>query len=143
MNKNKFFSFINNFFSSYKVLNILVVVVYAILLTFTLSLKYYLFQSVINPDNTSKKDIVALKTIDVIDTYKTELLKKEVAKKIDPILTTADDTYIKNNYLAFVKAIENIRQKDTDNSSKVSELENIFSNSLHLSLFISGTPSNL
>ena len=126
MNKSKFVNSINNLFSSYKFLNIFIIVVYALLLTLTLSLKYYFFQSVINSDNTSKKNIVAQKTIDVVDTYKTELLKKEVAQKIDPILTPADDTYIKNNYLGIVKTIEVIRAKDTSIQTKTEELNNLF-----------------
>ena len=79
MNKSKFVNSINNLFSSYKFLNIFIIVVYALLLTLTLSLKYYFFQSVINSDNTSKKNIVAQKTIDVVDTYKTELLINALA----------------------------------------------------------------
>ena len=106
MNNIKVVNTVNNFFSSYKIFNILILIVYAFVLTFALCSKYYLFQSIISADNTSKKNIVTQKTINVVDTYRTELLKKDAAQKIEPILTTADDTYIKNNYLAFIKSIE-------------------------------------
>ena len=126
MSKVKVLNAVNNLFSSYKIFNILILLVYALILTFVLSSKYYLFQTIINPDNTSKKDITTQKTINVVDTYKTELLKKDAAQKIEPILTTADDTYIKNNYLAFVKSIESIRAEKHTNADKIKELNNLF-----------------
>ena len=126
MSRIKFFNAINNLFSSYKIFNILILLFFSLILTLVLSSKYYLFQSIINSDNTSKKDIRTLKTIDVTDVYKTELLKKDAAQKIVPILTTADDTYIKNNYLALIKNIDTIRSSAKAYNEKIEELNNLF-----------------
>ena len=48
-------------------------IVFTLLLTSVLSLKYYLFQNMINEDNTSKKDIIASKTIKVVDNLYSDL----------------------------------------------------------------------
>ena len=82
-------------FSSSKIINLLIFIAFALAMTFVLSAKYYFFQSIINDDGTSKRDIIAYKTIKVVDTFKTEQNKKEIAQKVEPILTPAEDTYIK------------------------------------------------
>ena len=66
-------------FSSSKVINFLIFVLFVVLMTAVLSARYYMFQSIINEDGTSKRDIVADKTIKVVDTFKTEQNKKEIA----------------------------------------------------------------
>ena len=113
-------------FSSSKIINLLIFILFAILMTAVLSARYYLFQSIINEDGTSKKDIVASKTIRVVDTFKTEQNKKEIAQKVEPILTPAEDTYIKNNYATLVKAIEQVRAKDETYAQKKEEMSLLF-----------------
>lgn len=113
-------------FSSSKVINLVVFVLFALAMTAVLGARYYLFQSIINDDGTSKRDIVAYKTIKVVDTFKTEQNKKEIAQKVEPILTPAEDTYIKNNYATLIKAIEQIRAKDTSYTQKKEEMTLLF-----------------
>ena len=113
-------------FSSSKIINLLIFILFAILMTAVLSARYYLFQSIINEDGTSKKDIVASKTIRVVDTFKTEQNKKEIAQKVEPILTPAEDTYIKNNYATLVKAIEQVRAKNSSYAQKKEEMSLLF-----------------
>ena len=82
MKKIQFSNLLADTFSSSKVLNLFVFIMFALAMTFVLGARYYLFSSIINDDGTSKKDIVAYKTIKVVDTFKTEQNKKEIAQKV-------------------------------------------------------------
>ncbi len=126
MRKIQFFNLLADTFSSSKIINLLVFIVFALVLTATLGARYYLFQSIISDDGTSKRDIIAPKTIKVVDTFKTEQNKKEIAQKVEPILTPAEDTYIKNNYATLVKSIEQIRTKDANYAQKKEEMNLLF-----------------
>ena len=126
MRKIEFINLLANTFSSSKIINFLIFIVFAITMTAVLGARYYLFQSIIADDGTSKRDIIAPKTIKVIDTFKTEQNKKEIAQKVEPILTPAEDTYIKNNYATLVKAIEQIRSKNTNFVQKKEEMNLLF-----------------
>lgn len=126
MRKIQFTNLIADTFTSSKLINLLIFIVFAVVMTATLAFRYYLFQSIISDDGTSKRDIVASKTIKVVDTFKTEQNKKEIAQKVEPILTPAEDTYIKNNYATLVKAIEQIRNKDTFYVQKKEEMNLLF-----------------
>lgn len=126
MKKLKFLNVFDDGLSSSKLVNILYFLLFSLLFTLVLSSKYFLFENIISEDNTSKHDIVAPKTIEVIDTFKTEQQKKEAALKIEPILTPAEDNYIKNNLTNLIGAIKQIRQKDVANFVKKEELNTIF-----------------
>ncbi len=126
MKKIQIFNKLADIFSSSKMINLLVFIIFALVLTATLGARYYLFQSIISDDGTSKKDIVAPKTIKVIDTFKTEQNKKEIAQKIEPILTPAEDTYIKNNYTTLLKSMEQIRAKNLNYAQKKEQMSLLF-----------------
>lgn len=126
MKKIQFTNLLSDAFSSSKVINLVIFVLFALVMTLILGSKYYLFQSIINDDGTSKKDIVAYRTIKVVDTFKTEQNKKEIAQKIEPILTPAEDTYIKNNFATLVKAIEQIRAEKASYQKKKDDLSLLF-----------------
>ena len=118
MKKLQIANFMADMFSSSKVVNFLIFIVFALAMTAVLSARYYFFQSIINDDGTSKRDIVAYKTIKVVDTFKTEQNKKEIAQKVEPILTPAEDTYIKNNYALLIKAIDKVRAEKANYNQK-------------------------
>lgn len=126
MKKIQIFNRLADTFSSSKMINLLVFIVFAVVLTATLGARYYLFQSIISDDGTSKRDIVAPKTIKVVDTFKTEQNKKEIAQKIEPILTPAEDTYIKNNYTTLLKSMEQIRAKKLNYAQKKEQMSLLF-----------------
>lgn len=112
--------------SSLKVGHIVYFLIFSLLFTLVLSSKYFLFENLIAADNTSKKDIIANKTIEVIDTFKTEKQKKEVALKIDPILTPAEDNYIKNNLTTLIETISKIRKNEEPSGVKKEQLNILF-----------------
>ena len=126
MKKIEFLNLMADTFSSAKVINLVAFVLFVLIMTATLGARYYLFQSIIADDGTSKKEIIAPKTIKVVDTFKTEQNKKEIAQKVEPILTPAEDTYIKNNFATLVKAIETVRAKDANYNQKKADMMLLF-----------------
>lgn len=105
--------------------NLLFFSFFVILLTAIIAWQNYFFQSIIE-NGISKKEIKAEKTLTVIDVKRTESRKKEVAQKIDPILTTADDDFIKNNLETLETSIFQIRKKEVDPKIKTEELSILF-----------------
>ena len=67
MRKIQFINLLADTFSSSKVINLLIFILFTVIMTATLGARYYLFQSIISADGTSKRDIVAPKTIKVVD----------------------------------------------------------------------------
>lgn len=126
MKKFKIFNMFDDGLSSLKVTTILSFLFFSLLFTLILSSKYFLFENLITSDNTSKKDIIATKTIEVVDTFKTEQQKKEVAMRIEPILTPAEDNYIKNNLTSLVELISSIRKKEDPVAVKKEQLNILF-----------------
>ena len=79
MKNSKLLHFIKNINNSHNLNNIILFIIFAVILTFIMASKYIIFQNLINKDGLSKREIVANKTIEVVDTFKTEQLRKEVA----------------------------------------------------------------
>ncbi len=113
------------FLSSLKVVNILAFLAFAIVMSVIISSENFFFKSIIE-NGISKKDIIAQKTITVVDVQKTELHKKEIAQTIDPILAPAEDEFIKNNLTTLQSSIIQIRKKDSPISAKKDELGLLF-----------------
>lgn len=109
MKNNKLVHFIKSVSNSHNFNNILLFTFFAIILTFILASKYIIFQNLINKDGLSKREIVANKTIEVVDTFKTEQLRKEVAQKVEPVLVPAEDNYIMGNLVSLINNIRLIR----------------------------------
>ena len=126
MKKTKFMETLKNIFVSAKAVNVLIFLSFALLLTLVLSCKYFLFQTIISPEGVSKKDVIAKKTIEVIDVFRTEQQRKEVMQRISPILTPAEDAYIKNNLSILEKSVWEIKDKVSTTESKKIELSTLF-----------------
>lgn len=117
-----------NFFSKFfeklpkeKIINGLIFLLSALFLTLLLSSKYYIFQSIME-NGLSKRDIVATKKIEVVDVDKTEKRKRDLAKKVDPILTPLQNDYILNNYRNLISSIKNFREKDLSKKERNEEI---------------------
>lgn len=121
MIQSKYFEKVVDFFTSSKVIKILAFSTFTFLMTTIISSQNFFFKSIIE-NGISKKDIVAQKTITVIDVEKTELHKKEIAQKISPILAPADDSFIRNNFTTLRNSIMKIRKKDAPLLTKKDEL---------------------
>ena len=113
------------FITSTKFINGVFFLVFCLLMTLISSFQNFLFQQVVE-NGISKEDIIAQKTITVEDTRRTEQRRKEVAQKVDPILTVTEDDFIKNNLSSLQNSIIKIRQKDKDLNVKREELSLLF-----------------
>ncbi len=98
---------------------------FAILMTAIIASQNFFFQSIIE-NGISKKDIIAQKTLTVVDVKRTEQHKKEVAQKVDPVFTTAEDDFIKNNLDTLENSILQIRKKEVEPDVKKEELSILF-----------------
>ena len=116
---------VKDFFQSSLFVNALLLVTFAFLMTLIIASQNFLFQQVVE-NGISRKDIIAEKNIIVEDTKRTEQLRKEVAQKIEPILTVTQDDYIKNNLSSLQNSILKIRQKNTSINTKREELGLLF-----------------
>jgi len=100
-------------------------VLFTVAMTFIVSSQNFFFQKVVE-NGISKRDVIAEKTIVVIDTKKTERQRKEVESKIEPVLTTAEDDFIKTNLNSLENSIKTIREKDSTRFTKQDELSVLF-----------------
>ena len=100
-------------------------ILFTVTMTFIISSQNFFFQKVVE-NGISKKDIIAEKTIVVIDTKKTERHRKEIEAKIEPVLTTTEDDFIKNNLTSLENSIKTIRDKDSTRFTKQDELSVLF-----------------
>lgn len=116
------------FFSSSRVLKFLGFFAFVLAMSAVISSQNFFFKSIIE-NGISKKDIVAQKTITVVDVQKTEFHKKEIAQKVNPILAPADDSFIKNNLAILQSSVLQIRKKNSPTSEKKDELELLFDTS--------------
>lgn len=110
---------------SHKITDIVLFFTFSLVLTLIVSSQNFFFQRVIE-NGISKKDIVAQKTITVIDTKRTEQHRQEVIQNIEPILIPAEDEFIKVNLDTLQTSIKQIRQKDVSDSTKKDELALLF-----------------
>lgn len=98
---------------------------FSIVFTAIIASQNFFFQSIIE-NGISKKDVIAQKTLTVVDVKRTEQHKKEVSQKVDPVLTAAEDDFIKNNLETLENSILQIRKKDVEPSVKTEELSILF-----------------
>ena len=113
------------FLTSSKFLNVVYFLLFTMAMTLIIASQNFLFQQIVE-NGISRRDVIAEKTITVEDTKRTELHRKEVAQKVEPILTVTEDEFIKNNLSSLQSSILKIRQKDTPESTKIEELGLLF-----------------
>ena len=113
---------IEKFKSPKQIVNISLIVLYAIIFTGVLVSKYIFFQTIVGEDNTSKVMVVAPKDIEVVDSIKTENRKREVARKVNVVYSPADDSYIKNNLNEIINQIVKIRNSQLPEKEKAKEI---------------------
>ena len=90
-------------------------------MTAILASQNFFFQNIIE-NGISKRDIIAQKTLTVVDVKRTEQHRKEVASRVEPVLTSAEDEFIKNNLITLENSIIQIRKKDSTQTTKLEEL---------------------
>ena len=119
---NKFIDFIH----TEKFTTALILVVFALIFTLLLSSKHFFFRSIIDENNIAGKDVYSEKHIEVIDTFKTEQRKKELAQKLDPVLRPAEDSFIINDFDNLISSMEQIKFSDLSYNEKMARLVTLF-----------------
>ena len=93
----------------------------AIILTGLLSVRYYWYQNIIS-NGIAQKTIYAKNSFEVVDKQRTELIKREVANKIRPVVTPVEGDYIKTDLNKVIEDIENIKKSKKSNQTKQKDL---------------------
>ncbi len=89
----------------------------AIIISALLSVRYYLYQNIIE-NGIAQKTIIAKNSFEVIDKQRTELIKREVANKIRPVVAPVEGDYIKVDLQKTFDEIERIKKEKTPYSTK-------------------------
>ena len=105
--------------------NLLCFIFFSAVMTVIISSQNFFFQQIIE-NGVSKQDIVAQKNITVVDTIRTEQHKKEVARRIDPILTQANDDFIRVNLTSLRNTILKIRGSNISDAKKMEQISVLF-----------------
>ncbi|MEW5822451.1 MAG: HDIG domain-containing metalloprotein [Cyanobacteriota bacterium] len=116
-----------SYLSSLEGQRLIVTVIAVILVTFILCSRYFSFQSVIS-DNIAKQEIIANKTIEVVDVRATELKRKEAAAKVKPAFKPVEgdvDEAIENRLLNIFRLVSQLRQDIVKDSTKAYKLDTL------------------
>ena len=111
---------------------ITIMIVTLILVTLVLCSKYFSFQSVIS-DGISKQEVIANKTIEIIDVNATDLKRKEASAKIKEVYKPVEgdvDKVLENNLSDLFIIIAQIRRDIANDNSKSYKLDDLTKNTL-------------
>lgn len=121
-----FSSFFKNeeIFQSSKSASFIAFLLVAVILTFLLSIRYYLYQNIVD-NGIAQKTIIAKNNFEVVDKQRTELIKREVASKIRPVVAPVEGDYIKTDLEKVIDEIEAIKKEKNNYQTKQKELSNL------------------
>lgn len=111
-------------FHSSKPASISAFLLVAIILTSLLSIRYYLYQNIIE-NGIAQKTITAKNSFEVIDKQRTELIKREVANKIRPVVAPVEGDYIKDDLNKVIDEIIRIKHDKINYQTKQQELNDL------------------
>ena len=122
----KFYNIFKNedIFHSSKSASISAFLLVAIILTALLSIRYYLYQNIIT-NGIAQKTIYAKNSFEVVDKQRTELIKREVANKIRPVVAPVEGDYIKIDLQKAIDDIERIKKDNKTYQTKQKELSDL------------------
>ena len=121
-----FSSFFKNeeIFQSSKSASFIAFLLVAVILTSLLSIRYYLYQNIVD-NGIAQKTIIAKNNFEVVDKQRTELIKREVASKIRPVVAPVEGDYIKTDLEKVIDEIEAIKKEKSNYQTKQKELSNL------------------
>lgn len=130
-NKSKFsFNKFLSFLYSVEGQRAIIVVVCLLLITLILCSRYFSFQSVVD-DGISKQEVIATKTIEVVDKNETDLRKKEAAVKVSPVFKPVEgdvDNVLMNNLTSVLAIVDQIRKDILGDNSKAYKIDELIRN---------------
>ena len=98
---------------------------FSIVLTGIISSQNFFFQQIIE-NGVSRQNIAAPKNITVVDTIRTEQHKRDVARRVEPILTQANDEIIRLNLSSLRNTIVKIRESKISDEKKFNQISVLF-----------------
>jgi membrane-associated HD superfamily phosphohydrolase len=105
--------------------NAVLFLIFSIVLTIIISSQNFFFQQIIE-NGVSKQNIPAPKNITVVDTIRTEQHKREVARRVEPILIQANDEIIRLNLSSLRNTIVKIRESNISDEKKFNQIAVLF-----------------
>ena len=96
----------------------------AIIITSLLAVRYYLLQDIVK-NGIATKTITAKNTFQVVDRQRTELIKRETANKIKPVVVPVERSYIESDLDRVISQIEKIKNEKTTTETKKKELNEL------------------
>lgn len=109
-------------FQSSKPATFFAFILVAVIFTSLFSVRYYLFQNIIDTEGKAQKTIKAKIDITVEDKQRTERIKKEVTNKIRNIVAPVEEDYIKQDLERVIVDIEKIKGESKSYQTKQKEL---------------------
>ena len=125
MDINNYIGRLASFLHSRLFVKVFAFFVFTLILTGLISSQNFFFQDTVK-NGISQKDIYAQKTLTVVDTRRTEMLKKEAGNKVEPILTPAEDNFVRINFNTLQNSVENIRLENISMDEKRQKLAVFF-----------------
>ena len=125
ININKYYEQMMEFFHSQVFIRVSTFLLFTITLTALISSQNFFFQDTVK-NGISQKDVYAPKTLTIIDTRRTEMLKKEAGNRVEPILTPTEDNFIRINFKTLQSSIESIRREQISDTQKREKLAVFF-----------------
>ena len=135
-------------FQSSKPVSVGAFILVATIITSLLSIRYYNSQGIIE-NGIAQKAIHAKNSFQVVDKQRTELIKREVANKIRPIIIPVEQSYIEDDLDKAFNKIKEIKAQKTSYDAKQKELfdllniDDIIRKNLAISYILSSTDANL
>jgi len=109
-------------FQSSKPAAISAFILVAVILTALLSVRYYLYQDIVK-NGKVLKTIYAKNSFEVEDKQRTELIKREVANKIRPVVAPVESEYIKADLQKVIDEIEKVKKEKKSYQTKQENLQ--------------------
>ena len=109
---------------SANILTALAFLLVALIITIILSSRYFYYQNIVE-NGVSNKLIKAKKRIEVVDTQKTEVIKRDIASKIRPVVMPVDENYIRANLNSLKENVLKVKFSSKDAIDKETELSSL------------------
>ena len=109
--------------SGFKFSGFFVFIFFTMAIALLLSSKF-LSQDLID-NGIGKKEIIAKKTIEVVDTQKTEISRRDFAKKIKPVMMPVDSNRVLSAFHTLKESLLRVKIDDSDRQAKYIEFSNL------------------
>jgi len=109
---------------SANILTALAFLLVVLIVTIILSSRYFYYQNIVE-NGVSNKLIKAKKRIEVVDTQKTEVIKRDIASKIRPVVMPVDEGYIRASLNSLKESVLKIKFSSNSLSAKEKEISEL------------------